>query len=634
MRYILRACIVRDGADEYVDALIRACHYAKIDEIMMCESNVFIAAIPQPIEEHKKMAKILKSAVKKCKANGIRCSFFLKSLVGHFSACSYALPYTKFVGMNGQQSTSEPCLLDEDFASYAADVMSCYAECGFESMMFDDDFRSINHCNGQFGCFCDLHVQKTAERYGKSLTREQLITAFKRFDKESLRIKKCFREINFEGQIQFAQKVEKAVHAVDYDVQIGLMASGLEADQYQGRDIKKLLEAFAGEGRTPFIRPPGGAYSDTLGGGLFYGLDVGLQYRSKLGENVRYVSEIDVFSPRNIFKKGAKILDLQGCMHALAGFDELTLNVIDHYGTSPMESIEYLDVLKENKEKYAYLNSLTNGKTVWGIGIPLLDDYVEKLDESNRFNLLGQNEVSYYLHKMGLPVSHEQTEVNFLTGELLNCYSNEEFRSLLSKGVILDEQATRIAFERGFAEYIGVSYIGEITEPCFERFTNAQENGTHTGFCIPAYTANVHANEREYRLQAANGATVLTEYIGVNGEKLGDCTVYYENSLGGRVLVMGTRFIADKLFHKARRKQLHEVVKKLFKGTLPFDVENAVSIAPIWYKGEKEDTVVFYNFGLDAQTFQLTQKGVSQTVQMAPLSLESIFLGEGKNASK
>lgn len=628
MRYILRVCIVRENTEAYVDELIKACKYANIDEIMMCEDNVFITATPQPLTAHKEMAEIMKRAVEKCKANGIQCSFYVKSLVGHFSSNLFALPYTKFVGANNEESLNEMCILDDGFADYAAELTSYYAECGFDSMMLDDDFRSINHCNGKFGCFCDLHVKRTAQRYGKELTREQLIKAFKSHDSESAKIKKCHREINFEGQLACAKKIEQAIHAVDDSVQIGLMASGLVADQYQGRDIQKLLQTLAGEGRTPFIRPPGGTYSDVHGADLFECFDQGISYRSALGNKIRYASEIDVFSPRNIFRKSVKILDLQCCLHALSGYEEFTLNLIDHYGTSPMESIEYLDMLKDNKEKYDSLSKLAQSKSVCGIGVPLPNNYVEKLDENPLGSMWRNNDAMHQLHRLGLPISCLESDVNYLTGEALNCYSDEQFLALLSKGLILDEQATKIAIERGFKDYLGASFVASANEPCFEVLTDADENGTYADFRFPAYTGNIHTPERVYCLKALNGATVLSELVNSKREKIGDCCIYYENSLGGRVLVMGTRFIGNNLYYKGRRKQLHEIVKKLFKGALPFDILDAISIAPIWYKGENSENVLLYNFGLDEQVFTIEQKDRSIQVRMMPLSIKNLELGE------
>lgn len=625
MKYILRACICKHNFEDYLQQLIDACKYAEIDEIMMCEDNIFISAIAQPLSAHREMANLLKKAVEKCKEHGISCSFYLKSLIGHFTSKTFVLPYTKFVGINGEDSVNEPCLLDADFAQYAATLMSYYAECGFMSIMIDDDFRSVNHCNGQIGCFCDLHLQKTSKLYGEVLTRDELISAFKNFDNESLQIKECFRKINFEGQLAFAKAIEKAVHAVDEQIQIGLMVSGVENDQFQGRDIKKLLQAFAGKNHSPFVRPAGGYYFDTLGDGMFRGIASGMKYFQVLGNDVRYISEVDVYSPRNIFTKSKKMLDLQLKTHALVGFEEVSLNIIDHFGTPPMESIEYLDLLKENKEEYARLGGLVKNKTPWGIGMPIPKNYVKNL-KNNRFGFMGVNEYDLLLRKLGFPICYEETEVNFITGEVLNCYSDEEFLRLLSKGVILDQEGIRIAIERGFSEYIGATYLGIVDENCFEVFTDIEENEGHVGLRFPAYTANIHADEKCYKLNACAEARVLTELRTAELKKIADSTIYYENSLGGRVLLIATPFARNYLFYKGRYAQLHKIAKRLFKGKMPFDIENSVSIAPIWYKGEGADKLLLYNFGLDEQRFDLNVNGKQIKCVMQPLTMKDMDL--------
>ena len=624
MRYILRACIPRENTDKYVDELIAACKYSDIDEIMMCEDNIFITAIPQPLSAHREMADIMKGAVKKFKESGIKCSFYLKSLVGHFTSEAFVLPYEMFVGLNGERSTSEPCLLDKGFAEYGATLMSYYAECGFDSMMIDDDFRSMNHC-GQYGCACGLHVLRTSERYGKRLSQSDLITALKSYDTESLKIKKCFREITFEGQLFFAEGIERAIHRVDPSVQIGLMASGVECDQYQGRDMKKLLSAFAGEGRVPFVRPPGGAYTNTPGDALFNGMDYGVKYRAKLGEDVRYVSEVDVFAPRNIFTKSVKLLDIQCSMHAIAGFDELSLNIIDHYGTPPMESIEYLNMLKENKEKYDKLNALVKGKRPCGIGLPLPNDYLEKLD-NGRFGLLGAHGYQVLLHKLGFPVCYEESDVNFLTGEHFNCYSDEKLKELFSKGVILDEEGVRAATERGFSKYVGASVVGRVSEACYERLTDVEENSGHEGLRYPVYTGSVHTDERIYKLKAMPGATVLTELADARLNKIAAASTYFENELGGRVLALGTRFTGANLLYKGRLKQLHAVVKKLFKRKPSFTVDNAITVAPFWFKNEENEVLFLYNFGFDKQSVLLHTEKNDFEVEIEPLSIKELVL--------
>ncbi len=623
MRYAIRACILRNQFDGYLEQLIDACKQADIDEIMMCEDNVFISAISQPLEAHREMAELMKVAVEKCKAAGLTCTFYLKSLIGHFTCKTYCLPYTKFVGLNGEESYNECCLLDERFAKYAAELMSYYAACGFDKMMLDDDVRSINHCNGQFGCVCDLHLAATEKEYGKPLTREDLIRAFSQFDEESLRIKAAHRKVNFRGQLRFLEKIEKAVHQVDPHIQLGQMASGVEADQFQGRDMRLYLQTLAGEGHRPFLRPPGGFYSETLGDAVLVGGASGLKYRELLGDTTDYVSEVEVYSPRNIFTKSCKMLDLQMQIHALTGFSYLSLNLLDHFGTPPAESAEYLSRLKARKPYYEKLNRLTEGKKNWGIGLPLPGNYVASL-RSNRFGLQGVNSYAFLLQKLGVPICYRETEVNFLTAELLGCYSDEKLTRLLSGGVIIDEEGVKYLISKGFGHLIGIEKAESVQKACYEQLTEDSMNGSFARDRYPVYTANVHANEICYNLRLLPGARALTVLADENLEAFGVGTAYFENALGGKVLTLGTVFTGNNWLHKCRRHQLHSAVKAMF--ALPFDVVDAISVAPIWYRGETEDVLALYNFSIDDQTFRLELPDGVREITIPNMSIQTMTL--------
>ena len=625
MRYAIRACILKNRFEGYLEQLIAACKEADIDEIMMCEDNVFISAISQPLEAHREMAALMKEAVAKCKAAGLRCTFYLKSLIGHFTCKTYVLPYQKFVGFNGEESVNECCMLDEGFAEYAAAVLACYAECGFEKMMLDDDVRSVNHCNGQHGCVCDMHVRATAQAYGNPLTRQRLIAAFGAFDEESMKIKAAHRKVNFAGQLRFVHAIEQAVHQVDSHVQLGQMISGVEADQFQGRDVLQYLQTLAGEGHRPFLRPPGGYYSETLGDALLWGGASGLKYRQLLGKQADFVSEVEVYSPRNIFTKSRTMLDLQMQVHALTGFDYLSLNLLDHFGTPPAESTEYLSLLRERKGYYEKLNSLTRDKENWGIGMALPHNYVASL-RSKRFGMNGVTPYPMLLQKLGLPVCYQKTQVNFLTGELLECYDDRELTELFRAGVILDEEAVVSACLRGFGRLIGVEQTQPVQTACYEQLTDDPFNGSYAADRYPVYTANVHANETCYNLKPLPGARVLTELADEKLQSFGAGTVYFENELGGKVLCLGTVFTGNNWLHKCRRHQLHSVVKAMFGKALPFDVTDAVFVSPVWYRGAEEDVLALYNFSIDSQTFRLELQDKVTEITVPNMSIHIITI--------
>ena len=623
MRYAVRACILRHNFDQYMDELIDICKDADIDEVMMCEDNIFISAISQPLEAHREMAELLKEAVRRCKAAGLKCTFYLKSLIGHFTCKTYVLPYTKFIGMNGEESVNECCLLDEGFAHYAAELMSYYAGCGFEKIMLDDDIRSLNHCNGQDGCFCHLHTEAVSRELGRPVTKEELIHAFRNFDDESLAIKKAYRKVNFEGQLRFVRAVEQAVHQVDPDVQLGQMASGVEADQHQGRDMLLYLQTLAGEKHRPFLRPPGGYYSETLGDALLQGMSSGLKYKKTLGDQVDYVSEVEVYSPRNVFTKSCRMLDLQMQTHALTGFDYLSLNVFDHFGSPPEDNQEYTQLLKTRKSHYEKLYNSVQGKEPWGVGLPLPENYVENLRDL-RFGAQGVNSYGYMLQRLGVPVCYGKTQVNFLTEPLLNCYSDEQVLELLKGGVIFDQHGLKAALDRGFGRYIGAEITGQVDVACYEQTTFDPMNGRFTERRYPAYTANVHANELTYLLKAQPDARVLTQIVDADFKVLGAGTVYFENELGGKVLSLGTAFTTNNLLHKGRRCQFQSAVKAMFGDQMPYELGEAVFVAPLWYKGEEKDLLALYNFSFDEQSFTLTARGIEQNVTLEPLSISTI----------
>ena len=99
-------------------------------------------------------------------------------------------------------------------------------------------------------------------------------------------------------------------------------------------------------------------------------------------------------------------------------------------------------------------------------------------------------------------------------------------------------------------------------------------------------------------------------------------TVYFENELGGKVLSLGTVFGGNNWLHKCRRHQLHSVLKAMFGTKMPFDVTDAVFVAPIWYRGETEDVLALYNFSIDDQTFRLEHQGELTEVTIPNMSIQ------------
>lgn len=249
----------------------------------------------------------------------------------------------------------------------------------------DDDFRSINHAGERVGCFCPIHLERVNNQLGLSLTQEELARRVCCSDPDSLSIRRAWMEVTFAGQLEAAKKIGRAVHQVSPSTWVGSMNSGEASHSLQGRDMPRLLAAFA-EGScqedslsrrrkksvaaaASLSRPAGGAYSDTLHEGVAAIYHTTAQSMAAQGKDTYYVSEVENF-PRTIYSKSCRLTHLQMAIHTFAGVKELTLNLFDHYDTPFSTAQEYLDLLREQKPVYDRIQELIQGKEPIGVAFP------------------------------------------------------------------------------------------------------------------------------------------------------------------------------------------------------------------------------------------------------------------------
>jgi hypothetical protein len=632
MLYNLRVCIHPDSWEQQIDDLLWACSYAGIEEVLLCEQPYHVAPVLQPFEYHQKMKKAYSEVIPLLQKRGIRTSMYIKASVGHGCNCKVNLkfPFQKFMGHLLKASAFEPCLLDPAWQDYMAKVLGEYAKLGFEKIMIDDDFRSVNRSGGQVGCFCALHAQKVSELLGMAIDSEQLLAHVVRNDEKSLRVRKAWLDLNYAGQLAAITKFARAIHAESPKTLFGLMNSGVGSDAMQGRKIKELLRAAAGENK-PLSRPAGGAYQDTAKDGIVEMHTRTAQSMVNQGDNVYYVSEVENF-PRNIFSKSRTLLDLHLSIHALLGVSELTLNIFDHYQTPIKYSMEYLDLLKENKAKYTELNSLTKGKKLAGIGFPWHEEICYRLKNRNN----SPKEIGFWQKldtsflRMGLPVQYTKGELNCLEGDLVLCYSDKELEELLSGGLLLDRIAAENLCERGFADCIGTNFKEQYLAPCYERFSSKTFNPKYHNQYTPIFNGEDGALSASL-FSAEAGATFASELLDIDKKRIGPGTILYENKLGGRICTFATPFLEGNNWNiKCRQEQLQKIISWLTCGNYPLILENCVNVMPLLYRGDLKSLLVLVNTGFDPQWVELAGAIAAslpkKQVELAPFELKYFLL--------
>lgn len=617
MQYGLRTNIHLDTWRTFLPELIRFCHEAHIDEVLLSEESYAIATVVQTEEYFHRIADAYCEIIPLLKAEGLIPSMYIKVSMGHYEGSVEGMPsFSKFVGHDLKASPAAPCGMDPEWQGYITRVCADCARAGFTRIYLDDDFRSDNHYQGRAGCFCDLHVKATSERCGVALTQETLRSHVCGNSEEDMRIRQAWMDVNFENQLQTGRMVEAAVHAVDPNVQLGLMCCSNASSSYQGRDLPKLLQTFAGEGKPMLARPAGGAYSDTLLGGvcsMYLGTARSL---AEIPGELFAVSEVDSY-PRTVMSKSVRQTDLHIQLHALAGCEQATLNLFDHFETPFLYCQEYSDMLRDRRALYDQVQTLRKNRQPQGVHF-LWNWAISRQIENRTGSVQGLYphstiaDPSGVMVRMGVPVAFGEGDINFVDGDVVNCLTDEDITRLLSKPLMLDMFAAIKLCERGFGREIGLENPRRLDVACYECFDVAGFDGGCPGQYVAAYGRNVHDERNQPVLfDAAEHAFAASHFIGCDKVPFAPAVYLYENNRGARVCTFASAIVPDRNWlYKCRAGQVRAIVKWLMKGKETWTVEGGLNVMPVVLAGGEDTVVALLNPSLDdAHNVHLDARG-------------------------
>ncbi|UVI28276.1 hypothetical protein [Paenibacillus spongiae] len=620
--------------ERQLQEIIKLCEEADIEEVILKELSSHIIPVPFLMNRHRTMAAIYRHMAESLREANIVFSINIIMLAGHSDGdvdAKYILPYQKFVGEDLRERHATYCLLDEDWQAYAADVCAMYAAAGPDKLFIDDDFRSLNH-GVQYGCFCPIHVRRTAERCGAELTAESLMHAVSGTTPEHIRIKEAWMQINFEGQLAAARRMRAAVEQVNPLTRLGLMNSGEPAHSLQGRDMDVLLREFAGS-RRPLSRPAGCSYSDSIHGDLFTIHQVMALSMSTVGEDIQIVSEVENY-PHSRFTKSIRITKLQLELHALAGAEGFTLNLYDYLATPYGQEPDFLRLLIEEKERLETIQAARKGKRMVGFGLPWRKDTA--LHQVSRRGLLEDvmpnRDPDNYLPQFGIPVQFQQGKGNLIFGDAVQCYDEAEIMKLLAGGLMLDGLAFENLHNRGFGPYLGCKPSGFVDGFSVEQFGMNEFTGPFAG---NLQTTNWSESKKQGKLplhvHIAPDARAISMLMDDHLNELAPGVVLFENELGGRVALFTVPITSFQFLHRCRAYMVAKVAQWLMRESLPIWIEDCPNVGPIYYEGEDGEGLLGIISGnldgtevklhTDLQLFDLFTDEAVRSIWMEPLSV-------------
>lgn len=604
MNYILRTVIHEDSWQRQTVQLLELCARTPITEVLLMEESHQILTCPLPLEKHRRMARIYENIAQALAHAGIAYSINLATLVGH-NDCPVpdrlTMPFTRFVGSGLREADSVYCVSDPKWVEYATQVCTLYARTHPKRIMLDDDFRSLNHTD-PVGCFCDNHVALTARELGYPVTRQQLRDACLGLGEGHMQIKQAWMRVNFRFQLHAAQAIEKAVHRVSPQTQVGLMNSGEPAHSLQGRKMPRLLQALAGEDRQCLSRPLGGAYSDGLHQEIVQMVTGMALSMAAAGQNTHWVSEVENY-PHSLYNKSITLTALQMYLHTLAGADSLSLNLYDYLATPMPLQPEYEGLLNRVDPLIQTISGLRQGTVMTGVGFPwFADSAAHTVNRSHSIaGMFPTRSLDHILPLLGIPVQFSRAKTNFLTGDQVLCCTRQELEDFLSGGLILDNIAAEHLRRMGYGDLIGCACDGTITEPCTEQLSCPEYVGcwNETLLCVDWPTARRQGAWISH-LVPDPAAQELTRLLDEEKRYLGPGMLRFSNRLGGDICVMAAPVSELGWISKGRSVLMRNLLRTMPQETpLPF-VGGDMNLAPFYYRSREGRALLgIVNCGLD-----------------------------------
>ena len=480
--------------------------------------------------------------------------------------------FGRIVESSGEAHPFASCPLCENFRRrFSEDVAYFAAKTKPAAIIFEDDY-SVSAAAGQYGCFCETHLREFARREGRSYTREELMLEFGKRDEEALALQRRYRELMRDSLSGLSAAIRCELDKESPEIPAGIMQSG--GSDLDGDSVEAIARALAGDKHTPFSRLFGAYY----GGGDLKGIPQkayhSIYSKEHIGDNFNFYVEADSF-PHTRFFASAKQMKVFMAIGFSSGFHGATFQT-QQLLDDPNEESAYGKMFKKERARFSAVAEKAARCERVGVSLPY-DPFYNTVDGGMKDSV---PQMCRVLDFFGIPYTTKSSSVAFLDERLAKYLPDERIKEYLSGGLFLDGGAARELCGRGFGEYIGVSvgeniakgYVGydlgarEVIKPPFDRFSHGKN--------MPiAHMYAPKGNGKLLELTLTDkGTEVISEAYTFDRKLITAAMTRFENSLGGRVVVMGMTAkgnMSQSLFNY-RRKRLFEELLLWCGADVPF----------------------------------------------------------------
>ena len=470
---------------------------------------------------------------------------------------------TTIVNLAGKAIGNTRCPLDPLFRENMARILRKLATSGAKTILIDDDFR-LSQRTDEFCCFCDLHLARIEQNYGKPVTREELRAHIIHGKPNAMR--DAFLQAQGDSLREFAREIRAAVDEVAPSVCVALCASH-SVDDIDGTSAAELTKILAGS-QPPQMRIHGAPYWEVhwpkpLPAVFEY---VRCFSRMAKAEGVDLLMAEGDCYPRPRFNTPSSHLELFDALNRADGTCGGILKYMMDYNATPLYETGYVHRHIRNFSLMEEIETLFVGKRDCGVEVPLEPHQIENadLDISVLSDQYPYPSAASLLAMASIPTSCDGEGIcRAIFGENVR-YADAD---ALKKGALIDGVAAVILTQQGVDVGLNGAYRFEEGRPSYGVSPDGKDRSWIVSKSVRFLDAPIHPDAE---------VVMYAEDCG----KLRPLIYRYENQNGQRFLVYMTDPMA-KLYN-------HEICK----GYL---MQNALKEGVEWIAGKPLPAVCLGN---------------------------------------
>ncbi len=464
-----------------------------------------------------------------------------------------------YVNINGEEEDFTACPMDEKFREAMAERMVEYIKIARPAFAVVEDDYSAYH-----GCFCERHLNEFARRMGRFYTREEIKAYHQSNDREEIEVVRKWREFNKEVMLEVSRVLRARVDEVSPEVHIFPFQSG--GTDYEGFSTEEHAKILAGKGHRPTSRVYGTYYSYDFDEKRLPDMMAHALYtRQHFDKDFKFIHETDPYPFSSYFLSGNAMRMLMGTAYSY-GFEGSVL--FTPFATHHKDEDIYNQTFADERDRMEVLSETARQCEIKGVEINYDPFY-------NSLKYAGCDKDPLWTKPLGwfgIPYTMKKASVAFWDEIQAQYADDATVREYLSKGLFLDGEAAKILYDRGYGEFLGVE-VGDVVTLGVGDFDQCSVEVVRKEFvenCVGNYMPNTRmwnlmGNGVLYGLKPVDPACeIITEFQTFRHEVKAVAMTRYENSLGGKVVIMGTTLRGNQsqcLYNRQRQDLLQLLIK-------------------------------------------------------------------------